>query len=158
MKNNYYDSLKDKNFWYFLQPRKFKNHYTYSKESHLFGLFKSESIIADPDNEDESSTDLFELLNKGPVGKVEFYKGDDGHYYLDVMSLFIKNNCKPLTYDELKDISHAYNLLLPPVITGKENVWVFNKFGATFKDIDEYCDFVGTVYDKTGKTVVLAEA
>lgn len=158
MKNDLYESIKDKHFWYFLQPRKFKNHYTYSKESHLFGLFKSECIVADEDNQDEQSPDLFEILNKGPVGKVEFYKGEDGHYYLDLMALFLKNDCKPLTYDAVRGISLAYNLLLPPVVTGGENLWVFSKFGSTFKDIDHYCRFVQAVYDKTGNTVVLAEA
>lgn len=156
--NEYYDSIKDKHFWYFLQPHKFRNHYTYSKESHLFGLFTDDCIIADPENEDEQSPDLFEILNKGPVGEVEFYKGENGDYYLDVMALFQKNDCKPMTYASLKGIANAYNLLLPPTIGGRENLWVFNKFGSTFKDIDQYCRFVHTICEKTGNTVVLAVA
>ena len=156
--NEYYDSIKDKHFWYFLQPHKFRNHYTYSKESRLFGLLKTESIISDPTNEDEQSPDLFEILNKGPVGEVEFYKCEEGDYYLDVMSLFQKNDCKPMTYNSLKGIADAYNLKLPPVVSGRENLWVFNKFGSTFKDIDQYCRFVSTICEKTGNTVVLAVA
>lgn len=158
MKNEYYESIKDKHFWYFLQPHTFRNHYTYSKESRLFGLLKSESIISDPKNEDEQSPDLFDILNKGPVGEVEFYKGDDGHYYLDLMALFKKNDYEPMTYDSLKGIANAYNLLLPPPIAGRENLWVFNKFGSTFKDIEQYCRFVRTICEKTGNTVVLAVA
>ena len=158
MKNEYYESLKDKHFWYFLQPRKARNHYTYVKESHLFGLYKSEHIDADDDNEDETTPDIFQFLENGPVGEVKFYKGEDGHYYLDVFALFEKNGHKPLSYDAVRGISIAYNLLLPPVISGAENIWIFNTFGSTFKDIDHYCRFVNAVYDKSGNTIVLAEA
>lgn len=160
MNNDYYEKyLKGKHFWYFLQPAKPKNHYTYSKESCLFGgLWKYETIVGDTFNEEENRSDLFEILSNGPIGEVEFYLAEDGCYYLDVYALFVKNGRKPMSVEALRGISKAYNLLLPDFIKGETNLWVFNTFESTFKDVDHFCQFVNSVNHNTGNTVVLAEA
>lgn len=158
-----YNYIKDRHYWYFTQPKYAVSQYTFSRKSKLFGLITKEEVkyVSGLDQDEVVKKALINFADTpGKDIEVPFYVDKDGEFYLDVYQLWY--NCKyldyPIHYNVFRVIAEDFKLKLPPCIMGEANLWVFNKFGSTFKDIEHFCRFTKAVYDKTGNTVVLAEA
>lgn len=158
--NTYYDCLKDHHYWYFIPPTVPIRRFVYKRTRKWFGFFMSESIEQTSGPEYDHLDKLLDNIKTNYKDSVEvpFYEVE-GQFYIDVMALFKQQEfLLPLKYDDLVYMEKMMGIPLPPCISGEPNLWVFNKFGETFKSVEHFCRFVKAIDDKQGNTVVLAEA
>lgn len=139
--------------------------YVFSRKSKLFGLIiKDEVKCVSGLDQDEAVKKALINFADTPRKNIEvpFYVDKDGEFYLDVYQLWQRRDFSffgyPINYDVFCEMAEEFKLELPPRIMGKANLCVYYKFGSTFKDMEHFCRFVKAVHDKTGNTVVLAEA
>lgn len=158
-----YDYIKNRHYWYFTPPKCAVSRYVFSRKSKLFGLITKDEVkcVSGLDQDEVVKKALINFADTpGKDIEVPFYVDKDGKFYLDVYQLWHDFSFLeyPIHYSVFRVMAEEFKLELPPCIMGEANLWVFNKFGSTFKDMEHFCRFVKAVHDKTGNTVVLAEA